>query len=196
MRSLRINLAAAAVLLLLAAAPGRAGDPEPWVQELFQWGEYDSLIRALEPWLAARSAGADGRDDSVALARANIFLGVAYNATDKPGLGDQAFARACRLDPSARLDRFYATPEISARFDSIATRERLTRLSAAAPAVPAAPAAAAAGGKEPAARKRGFGWKGWTLGLLTTAGLAAGGGMVYYALKDDRKTVTVEVGGD
>ena len=173
----------AVLLIAMMLAPlhaYHAGELGPGVKELFLWGEYDSLIRSLEPWLAANSAGADGHTDSVELSRANLFLGVAYFATEKPALGDQAFARACRLDTAARLDRHYASPEIVSRFDTIATKERNARRDQAG--------RAAAG--DPRDRKPGFAWKGWTIGLLTTVGIAAGTGIAYYALTHREDNVT------
>jgi hypothetical protein len=180
-----IRTAPRAVLLIAMALASvhayPAGELESGVKELFLWGEYDSLIRSLEPWLAANSAGADGHADSVELSRANLFLGVAYFATEKPALGGQAFARACRLDTSARLDRHYASPEIVSRFDTISTKERNARRDQAA-------RAAAAG--DPRVRKPRFAWKGWAIGLLTTVGIAAGTGIAYYALTNREDNVT------
>ena len=162
-------------LALAASHAYRAGELEPGVKELFLWGEYDSLTRSLEPWLAANSAGADGHADSVELSRANLFLGVAYFATEKPDLGDQAFARACRLDTSARLDRHYASPEIVSRFDTIAAKELSARRDQAARQTDLKP------------KSR---WTAWKVGLLATVGLAAGTGIAFYALSDQDGNIT------
>lgn len=183
------------VLLAWAAAPARGGDLEPTAEELFRWGEYDSLVRYLEPWLAARSAGADARSDSLELAKANLFLGVAYHYLDRQSLGAQAFARASRLDRATRLDRLYATPTMVASFDSIAAVERASlareeRERAAARADSATRAARTA-----TLRRRPARWKLWTGGLVAAAGLAAGGVLAYDILVEARpREREIEVG--
>lgn len=186
-----MNARAVLPLLLLAMAwalppAAQARDLEPGFEDLFQWGEYDSLIRSLEPWLAARSAGGGLRDDSLELARANLILGVAYLATNRKTLGEQALVRACRLDPDVSLNRLYATPEIMARFETIAAYERQQREQQIADGRDSwvRHDLKAAGSDRAMARRRGLGWKGWVVGAVATAGLAAGGGYAYYALVD------------
>ena len=160
------------------ASAARAGELGPTAEDLFQWGEYDSLIRSLEPWLAARSAGADARSDSVELAKANLFLGVAYWVTEKRALGEQAFARACRLDAGLRMDRLYATQEIIDRFEVIAAEERRLRERQ----LEDERARLAEEERQKRARRKAALWKRWTVGALGTVGLAVGGGYAYYAM--------------
>lgn len=189
---IRLFAALAALAVLALVRPTTAGELEPSAEDLFKWGEYDSLIRSLEPWLAARSAGADARADSLELARANLYLGIAYWATDKRSLGEQAFVRAGRLDRTLQMDRLYATPEMAARFDSIVAQERRARDAEIAAAATGKGNAGVPDRPGPAARKTGLGWKAWTVGALTTAGLVAGGTYVILAnLKPEDEVMTV-----
>jgi hypothetical protein len=175
-----------ALLLVLALGnAARAADSLPSLEDLYQWGEYDSLIRYLEPWLAARSDGADARADSVELARANLFLGVAYWVTDKKSLGEQAFVRACRLDAGLRMDQMYSTPEILSRFEAIAAGERRVRENQ----VEAERARRVESDRRLQDRRKAALWKRWTLGALGTAGLVVGSGYAYYALVERKPKV-------
>lgn len=176
----------ALILALAFSTAVRAEDIVPSLEDLYQWGEYDSLIRYLEPWLAARSDGADARADSVELARANLFLGVAYWVTDKKSLGEQAFVRACRLDAGLRMDQLYSTPEIMSRFEAIAAGERRARESQ----IEAERARRLEMERRLQDRRKATLWKRWTLGALGTAGLVVGGGYAYYALADRKRKVT------
>jgi hypothetical protein len=189
-----------ALLAALAAGPARADESGATPEELFQWGEYDSLIRTLEPVLASLSAGASARGDSLELAKANLWLGVAYWATGKRDLAEQAFVRGCRLDPGLVLDRLYATPEIFARFDSISARERQERLAASAAAIALPEGTSPAQARNPSAPKptpadaRPWHKRGWALGALTAAGLAAGGAYYYVATRKDDVVINVSPG--
>jgi hypothetical protein len=182
------------LLVLLVGSAVRSADAvelsEIPLEDLFKWGEYDSLIRSLEPVLASQSAGATARGDSLEWARSNLWLGVAYWATEKRPLAEQAFVRACRLDPAIALDRLYATPEMVASFDAIASREREARRSALAAAAAAAGPAAP---KPPAAkpwRKRG-----WAVGAATAVGLAAGGTYLYLSSRKEPEEMIINPTG-
>ncbi len=155
------------------AAPG---------EDLFKWGEYDSLIRALEPsW---RGAGAEmTHRDSLQQAKSLLFLGVAFCATGNPARADEAFSRAVQLDPQVELDRFYVTEEIANRFQATALRALRRRpvapAAAPAPALPK-PSVSTRPPPRPAASaaKRTWVW----LGVGATAAVAAATG--YFLLSD------------
>jgi len=190
------------LLLALSFAPcrARADETAPKPEELFQWGEYDSLIRSLEPVLASLSAGATARGDSVELAKANLWLGVAYWATEKRTLAEQAFRRACRLDRGLVLDRLYATPEIVERFESISIDERKERQDSALAALdalgvsagPSSPEGGAPPGAKPEPAVKPWRKRGWALGALTAVGLAAGGTLYYVANRKDDDIIIVD----
>jgi hypothetical protein len=137
------RMAAALAALLSAAMPGRGAaapaDSAIPGEDLFKWGEYDSLIRVLEP--EARASGeARTRQDSLRQAKSLLFLGVAFCATGNPERADQAFSRSVELDPQVELDRFYVTAEIANRFQATALRALRNR----PPIAPGAPVARAA----------------------------------------------------
>jgi hypothetical protein len=191
---------ALALAASLASVRPAAASPE----ELFKWGEYDSLVRALEPGVSrpGYASSAPTRSDSLERARALLYLGVAYAATGRTAAADSAFACAFGLDTSLALDRFYVTPAIAARFDSVAAGRRRERR----PAVPASPtdAVSAPPGPRPAlagpatppsaALRTGRSdraWLWWGMGI--TAAAAAGGGAWWYLsarAKDPGENVT------
>lgn len=161
-----------ALLLAFGGAQAQELSAEPTREDLFKWGEYDSLIREVESWLAVQSSGGTAGADSAELARANLQLGVAYWAIGRKSLGDRAFIRACRLDTALALNGLYATPQIEARFQELAAAERESIRKQAAAQTAARPS--------PAARPRKpFAWKWWAAGGLAAAG-AAGGAWYYY----------------
>ncbi len=127
MRRLRIFLGAALLGLGLAARAGASSLPKE-ADDFFKWGEYDSLAAKLETWLTVVPVPSD-HIDSVTLAKANLYMGVAYYATGKAAQSDSAFLRACRFEKGIQLDKFYVTNEIMARFDALASEEekRLSR---------------------------------------------------------------------
>lgn len=187
MRRLRIALTSA----LLSAASGIFAAPAPDGEDLFKWGEYDSLIRVLEP--AARNgslAELNTSADSAARAKSFMFLGVAFFATGEPAKADDAFQKACDLDPDVKLDRFYVTEEIANHFQAIAIEGIRRR-----PRMPAAASTAAmdafhgSRNGNPATRKdllqarNGKAWLWWGLGV--TAAVAVGGGAMYFAGRDE-----------
>lgn len=193
------------VILLLLATGGkpRADELSPGIGDLYRWGEFDSLIRYLEPWLATRSVGADAREDTLAMAQANLYLGVAYWASGKGELGDQAFRRACRLDSTLRMETLYATPEITARFERISSEVRASRparpgaSSASRPGLPPAPPGPSPGPRRKGDSGRDAGWKVRVLGGLAAAALAAGAGYAYYRLAERKPTAReVPVGSE
>jgi tetratricopeptide (TPR) repeat protein len=167
--------------LAWAQGAARASGPGISGEDLFKWGEYDSLIRILEP--AALHPGPTGdHGDSLAQAKSLLFLGVAFCATGKPERADEAFSRAVEIDPDVELDRFYVTEEIARRFQTTALRalrKHPVRPVAAATSVPleasrpSAPAASAGG------RRHGWVWLGVGT-TFTVAAVAAG----YYLFSD------------
>ena len=187
MRSaMRTAVRIGAAALAIAWGTARAEGPVPG-EDLFKWGEYDSLIRMLEP-VALRTGESATRRDSMARAKSLLFLGVAFCATGETERADRAFARAVELDPQVELDRFYVTEAIANRFQRTALRA-LRRQSGAAPNGTALPAgespqtaprrAAAAPAPAIAARSR-HGWL-W-VGLGAAAAFAAAGSGYYLFL--------------
>ncbi len=169
--------------ICLALARHASASPE----DLFKWGEYDSLIRMLEPEASRPGyAAVTARADSLEHARALLYLGVAYAATGHPARSDSAFTIAFSLDSAVSLDRFYATPAIAARFDSLAAERRRRRVPIAAPArapLPSSPAPnryRSTGLRGPQPERA---WLWWGLGA--TAAVAAGGGAWWYANAHD-----------
>ncbi|MDQ3001529.1 MAG: tetratricopeptide repeat protein [Fibrobacterota bacterium] len=196
MKRLRMVLASA---IILTAASGIFASSPAEGEDLFKWGEYDSLIRMLEP--ATRNgtlAELKTSVDSAARARSFMFLGVALFATGKPAKADNAFQKACDLDPEVKLDRFYVTEEIANHFQAIAMEgiRRRPRKSAAASTV-AMDAAPGSRDGNPGSRnhrleaQNGKAWLWWGLGV--TAAVAVGGGAMYFAGRDEggKDSVTV-----
>lgn len=189
--------------LILALASGldvRAAAPE----ELFKWGEYDSLIRVLEPVVTdpAYASGTSTGPDSQDHAKAYMFLGVAFMATHKPERADSLFMKAWALNPQLQLDRFYVSEAIADRFYAVAEealRQRRNRT-----ALQASRAMAAQPGTGGQARRDGGAlrdrtgkpWLWWGLGVTAVA--VAGGGAYWFSAKDEgpRENVTViDLGG-
>jgi len=168
-------------MLALASGLGaaRAGGPPVAGEDLFKWGEYDSLIRALEPSVRAEP---HTRVDTLIRAKSLLFLGVAFCATGKSERADEAFSRAVELDPQVELDRYYVTQEIANRFQATALRALRKHPAAAIPATstPGAPAPRSAepatAAIAPAAHRLGWVW----LGVGTAAAITAVAGGYYY----------------
>lgn len=165
------------LLSVLALGPSllHAGGWDRHWEELFQWGEYDSLERALEPRLR-EEPGLEAGDR----ARALVYLGVAWHVLGRPEEADQAFLEACRLDSAVRLDRLYVSGEIADRFHAIAAKERESRAAMRMAMVSPSPAQAPADSSRrpreerpvaPAERKAGIRWAWYAAG----AGVVAAG---------------------
>lgn len=161
-------------------------------EDLFKWGEYDSLIRVLEPAMAASvfQSGSGTAADSAFRAKSYLFLGVAFYATGKRERSDSAFGRACELDPRVKLDRFYVTEEIAGHFQAIAQNAMRNRESRAALAMASrvmeyrsdgdstrSPVRAFTRAGRTGVRDKGKTWLWWGLGVTA---LAAAGGGAYY----------------
>lgn len=182
--------------LLLIAADRILADTRPSLEELFQWGEYDSLIHALEPQRTAADGetalrGLASRSDSAEEAKARLYLGVAYWATGRREEGTRAFAVASRLNPDLSLDPYYATPEIAARYEQIADAVR--RSAPAARSAPGRPREGDLPPREaalPAAPKASRAWIWWTGAAALAAAGAAAGTYVLMRLDEDPKTTT------
>lgn len=109
--------------LLAGMAYATASDPE----NLFKWGEYDSLIQILAPPSdtgLTPDAASRTSVDSMRAARNQLMLGVAYYAVGRRAKSDAAFRHALRLEPEIELDKFYVSPEIFSRFTGIAGEGR------------------------------------------------------------------------
>lgn len=172
---------------MLAGMPGECGEGRIACEDLFKWGEYDSLISVLEP-LRADGRGDSilgalaSREDSLEEARARMYLGVAYWAKGRPDAGVEAFQVATRLDPTLRLDPLYATPEMAARFEQLADPGGAKPETA--PQAPAPGPAREDGDREP--RPRRAGKADWTrLAVAAAAGATVVGGAVgaYYLVQ-------------
>jgi hypothetical protein len=169
------------LLFLLAFILGppllHAGGWDSHWDELFQWGEYDSLERALEPHLREEPGFVAGDR-----ARALVYLGVARHVLGRPEEADQAFLEAIRLDTAVRPDRLYVSREIAVRFQAIAAKERervaANRLAPPPSASARSPADSARRAPEQrpvasAARKPGIRWAWYAAGAGAVA-VAAG----------------------
>lgn len=162
-------------------APGSSSPSGPQLgEDLFKWGEYDSLIRILQPVTAlSRLQGGGGTAaDSAVRAKTYLFLGVAFYATGKRERSDSAFGRACELDPWVKLDRFYVSEEIADHFQAIAMDGLRKRKARAAPMH-----ASSRGGHTDVREKQGKNWLWWGLGVTALA--AAGGGAYYINSQKD-----------
>jgi hypothetical protein len=172
-------------LILAAAFTIRAGEVAATGEDLFKWGEYDSLIRLLDPVeMGTRPATAA---DSADRAKAYLFLGVAFYATGKPASADSAFASACSLDPQVKLDRFYVTEEIANHFqdialDGIRRSQSGNALAAASAERSARTSHAGVSGRPPRIEREGKEWVWWGLGAAALA--AAGGGIILFMNHD------------
>jgi hypothetical protein len=169
-----------ASIRLAMAAEG----PSPG-EDLFKWGEYDSLIRLLEP--STMNPRPVTGADSLVRAKSYLFLGVAFFATGKPDQADSAFKTACSLDPKVQLDRFYVTEEIANHFQAIAIdgiRRRQAKSAMAATTAAMSAKTDAQQGRAPTAsiRRDEKGWVWWGLGA--TALVTAGGGAYFFINRD------------
>lgn len=185
------------LLLHLAAALTRA-ENRPSLEELFKWGEYDSLIQALEPSRTAAEGeaslrGLSSRSDSSEEARARLYLGVAYWATGRREEGTRAFAMATRLDSGLGLDAYYATPEIAARYEQIAEAVRRSAPTARGPQERGfGERSQAPGIALQAAPPRSRAWIWWTGAATAAAAGAAAGTYIFMRLNEaPKETITI-----
>jgi hypothetical protein len=169
--------------LAAAVLPDQAAAEAPSGEDLFKWGEYDSLIRVLEPENGTEAIHSPRSPaDSASRAKSFLFLGVAFYATGKVGQADEAFAQACDLDPDLKLDRFYVTDEIADHFQAIAKngmRRRQSRQAVTAAASGPAARHQSAQGRPVLKNRDGKPWLWWSLGVTALA--VAGGGALYLA---------------
>jgi hypothetical protein len=180
-----------AMMIWGLAAVGRGHGAELTApgEDLFKWGEYDSLIRILEPATRSNSpAVLKTGADSTIRAKSFLFLGVAFYATGKPALADSAFITACDLDPKVKLDRFYVTEEIANYFQAIAldaVRSRNKRIASAANSTPPAASHASLSTRPPKGREsspqlRSKDGNSWIWVGLGASALVAVGGAYYF----------------
>ena len=182
------------VTALALVRPGNA-EPIPRVADnFFKWGEYDSLTNVMEPWLAKR--GGDGNAaDAPILAKANLYLGVAYYSAGKMQAADEAFGRAYRLDHRVQPDRFYVSNSIANRYDRVAQDLERKRQGDTVSADPSAarPSTTGATGRTGTVTPGGHSaWIWWTVG---GAGLAAAGTIAYLMFSSDEPKETVTTVG-
>ena len=185
----------------LAVGTASLASPVVEGEDLFKWGEYDSLIRVLEP--ATRSGSLSELKtwaDSAGSAKSLMFLGVAFFATGESAKADDAFQKACGLDPEVKLDRFYVTEEIANHFQAIAMegiRRRPRKPAAAAVSTATIDSALGSGHGSGGTRtdrlqpRSAKAWLWWGVGL--TAAVAVGGGAVYFAGRDEGENENVTV---
>lgn len=181
-------LLAAGLPSLTPAAPGDLPAPADY-EELYRWGEYDSLIRLLEPRLLA-APGDSSRNipdaERSRAASAHLALGVAYWAGGREAEASLAFAHALRLDPDQRLDPLYSTPDMVLRLESLAEEERTRSVTAPAPVSRAGPLEPKLGRKGPS------GWLLWT-GAAVATGLAGWGAYYFAADRPRRDSVHLHI---
>lgn len=108
-------------LILFLWASTRAANTLAAAEDFFKWGEYDSLIRVVEP-LTDSTAKAENHQDSLLRAKCFLFLGVAFYVKGDSSKADDVFFRAANLDPKVKLDRFYVTDAIANRFHAVLAR--------------------------------------------------------------------------
>jgi tetratricopeptide (TPR) repeat protein len=157
-------------------------------EDLFKWGEYDSLVRLLEPATKSESLSQlkTGADSAIR-AKSFLFLGVAFYATGKKEQANDAFNRACDLDPLVKLDRFYVTEEIANHFQAIAmdgirrqrTNEAIKMVSVSLENPETASKQKAIGHNPNYQERTTKHWLWWGLGV--TAMAAAGTGVLYFS---------------
>jgi hypothetical protein len=118
------HYAAALFFFCIVTVCSAASPPELWqIRKYFEWGEYDTLLQALEPCLHDTSL-----HDSTYLAECHKYLGVAYFAKSRIGDARIAFQTAYRYNPGISLDTFYVSREIADLFnDAISESSTLVR---------------------------------------------------------------------
>jgi hypothetical protein len=173
---------AIAALGLIARAAARPLPKD--ADDFFKWGEYDSLANRLETWMAIASAPTEP-PDSANLAKANLYLGVAYYAAGKSSQSDSAFLRACRFEKGVKLDKFYVTGEMASRFDALVS----TFSAKTEPPPPPKPGSSAPAASTSKGREMGWIWFGSGAVIAITAGT------VYYFIsqKSPPKAATTTV---
>ncbi len=123
----RLALWAVFWVTVAAAARAQAWD-EARLQKFFEWGRYDSLILEMAPmtWGPQAPLPVD-QGDSLRFAKARLYLGVAFFAEGRTPESDQAFRQALEWDPDAKLDPFFVSDAIAARFQALAAEPRMAR---------------------------------------------------------------------
>ena len=99
------RIAAVVIIVGLAALSAFSQDR---IRELFEWGEYDSLVVALGRYVAA----SPGAADSVRLCRYYSYGGVAYFAKGDIAEARRQFETALKCNLALTLDPHYVTPEM------------------------------------------------------------------------------------
>lgn len=181
------------ILAVVALGAAQALRAQAWddarMQRFFEWGRYDSLLQELSPLTdpSRPAIPADGPDSS-RFARAQLYLGVAYFAKNRPRESDQAFRQALRWEPDVKLDPFFVSKPISARFQELAGEAGVPRsmpnpVSGSLPPIrPSNPPDAPAGSPDRSPRQKAAIDSGgvsarWYWGAGALAALAAGGGL-------------------
>lgn len=185
-----LNRASLLPLLCAMAALIPEKSPASTPEDFFKWGEYDSLIRVLEPTLTAPRAPSLASDSS-ALAKSYVMMGVALFATGRNESAERHFRRACRLQPGVRMETYFVSPEIADRFEAIAAEEKwIGSYTPDTLGVRPVASPAASGAQAAAPSRRNWIW--WTAG--SAAALAVGGGLFWILAEDgpDKQPVLVD----
>jgi hypothetical protein len=152
-------------------------------EELFKWGEYDSIIRSLEPVVAAPGfiSPATNRTDSADHAKSLLYLGVSYYAKGRTDRADTTLRSAFVLDPGLELDRFYVTPAIADHFQALKREagHRNREGEFGAHATPEPPTGNGPLLQSRAGKSRVWLW--WSIGAAAMT--VAGGGAYWYAIQ-------------
>jgi hypothetical protein len=117
---LRLAFITMVIVGILGIAHGKteAIMPSTTLHEWLSWGEFDSVVTALEPTLQT--------GDSNLLDRAQlwVWLGVAYHGLHQPQAGDQAFLKAIATDTSVIWESALASPEMTMHFQELLVAEK------------------------------------------------------------------------
>ncbi|MBD3320737.1 MAG: hypothetical protein GF350_06555 [Chitinivibrionales bacterium] len=85
------------------------------IRQHFEWGEYDKLIKKLEPVLESPPESLD----SVTIAACHKYLGVAYFARGRIGDAQGQFEKALMIDPGATLKHDFVSQPMLDLFNSV-----------------------------------------------------------------------------
>ncbi len=158
----------------------------PLVYDLFKWGEYDSLVKALEPVIADWQNGKIPKNklDSTEAAKSYLLIGAGYFGTDRLTMADSAFTFVCRLDKSIRLDRFYVSKKMADFFDSTWIMEKTRGASAVATHTDS---------NLVRRKSHAHEWLKWGTGVVATAATLGGTYLILSHPQEKKTTVTTVI---
>jgi hypothetical protein len=159
---------AVVLVLALASTPGVPFEEDDLARGIafVEEGDFQAAVVALDAAVRALKAQAAGRGD---LARANVFLGVAYLELDQAVTARARFQDALALDPEMRLDADQFSAQVLRSFE--AARLDMPRAPAPGPAPTPAPRAVPSAVAETPRKRRGAA----PYLLLAGGGVVAGG---------------------